>query len=108
MAKVTCMICNKELQIISNLHLKTHNTDIIEYKKKYPDAKLFSEEYSTMRREKAAEQFTRQWSDSGSYYVMYNRLYNREVIQRREKTRIATLQRKKQENLDKNKNLQTL
>jgi very-short-patch-repair endonuclease len=39
-----CMICGQKLRHINNTHLKKHNLTIEEYKEKYPNAKIFSDE----------------------------------------------------------------
>ena len=41
--KVKCMICGEELNFINNLHLKTHNITVKEYREKFPNAPLLSE-----------------------------------------------------------------
>ena len=42
--KVKCMVCGKELDFINDLHLKTHNLSVKEYREKYPGVPLLSEE----------------------------------------------------------------
>lgn len=41
---VKCLICNKEFKKINAAHLNVHNTNFVEYLKKFPNAKLTSEE----------------------------------------------------------------
>jgi len=41
---VTCQICKKEYKIITNQHLSKHNINTNEYIKKFPEAKLVSDE----------------------------------------------------------------
>lgn len=41
--KVTCMICNKQFNLISPAHLRSHSITVEEYKIKYPDSPLISE-----------------------------------------------------------------
>ena len=42
---VRCEICGKELRLINYMHLRTHGISIDEYKRRYPHAKLSSEEH---------------------------------------------------------------
>lgn len=43
-AKIKCLICSKELQFINNTHLKTHGLSIQEYKQKFPDSQIKSDQ----------------------------------------------------------------
>jgi len=42
--KIRCRICNKLRKRLCWIHLRTHNITLVEYKKKYPDAKICSDE----------------------------------------------------------------
>ena len=44
MNTIICLICNKNFKYISNTHLKTHGITQQEYKSKYPDAELKTDE----------------------------------------------------------------
>ena len=44
---VKCCICGKELELITNSHLKIHRLSFKEYRALYPNSKLISEEYSS-------------------------------------------------------------
>jgi len=44
MNTIICLICNKAFKYISNTHLKTHGITQQEYKSKYPDAELKTDE----------------------------------------------------------------
>lgn len=41
---VICKVCGKKLRAVSNTHLKTHGMTIMDYRVKYPNDKLISEE----------------------------------------------------------------
>lgn len=45
MSKIKCMVCGKELHKITHFHLNLHNLSMKEYREKYPDAPLTSEEF---------------------------------------------------------------
>ena len=53
MTKVVCLICGKEFKWITRSHLKTHDIDFVQYKERFPDAKIISEESSQKLSEKA-------------------------------------------------------
>jgi ribosomal protein S14 len=44
MKRIRCKICGRKLGLINGLHLKTHNITTSEYKKKFPNSKLFPDE----------------------------------------------------------------
>ena len=44
MSKIKCMVCGKELHKINSIHLKLHNLSMKEYREKFPDAPITSEE----------------------------------------------------------------
>ena len=41
--KITCMVCNKQMKMLNNSHLKNHGMTFEEYKALYPDAKTYSD-----------------------------------------------------------------
>lgn len=82
--KIKCLICEAEFDFISTNHLKVHGMTSKQYREKYPDAVLVSEEYSEMRRNSASKQFKQQWGD---YYKMYNKLHSKETVKKRIATR---------------------
>lgn len=48
---IVCQVCGKKFKAIMNSHLRKHNITIVEYKKKFPNVSIYSEE-SLMRGEK--------------------------------------------------------
>ena len=52
MGKVVCLICGKEMEMITGSHLKIHNITFSEYKERFPDAKTICDELSQKLKER--------------------------------------------------------
>lgn len=65
--KVVCCICGKKLRNISNTHLKLHGLTQQEYKKKYPEAKIFSEGLLEIQKQKREKRIFEKYGDDKSY-----------------------------------------
>lgn len=51
---IECEICKKGLKVINDLHLKTHNISVAEYKIKFPSAQLYNLETKEKMKTKSA------------------------------------------------------
>lgn len=60
---IECKICNRQLEKLSNTHLKLHNITMDEYKEKYPysniiNNRLFSISSETAKKSNATREYT--------------------------------------------------
>ncbi len=58
MSKIKCPICNKKLNCINNVHLKTHNLTYKEFRCLYPNSKTYSDESAKLRKEASSKVIT--------------------------------------------------
>jgi G:T-mismatch repair DNA endonuclease (very short patch repair protein) len=74
--KVKCEICGESFSVIHLAHLKSHDITLDEYKKKFPNAEYYSEEYSkNMRRNKTKN---KEWLNPDEYVKKIEDLYWKE------------------------------
>lgn len=66
MSKVKCLICGNEYSIINRLHLAHHGISSDEYLSKFPNSKLFSDDYGVNRSRVASFVNKKRWTNNYS------------------------------------------
>ena len=69
---VECLICNKKLKCINNLHLSLHNLNTKQYRKKFPNCR--------MRSKKVCYKALKKMYDTNNKKYGYNNVFEREDI----------------------------